>query len=461
MNFRKPLAAMSWRYYAWLAAGVSAVLLAAYGCQHKPAEKPQAAAPAAEKAPRSVTVVNPQRTTIRREVGQPGVIQAFERTPIVARIPGYVLKWNVDIGDAIHKDELLAELWVPEMLSQLKLKEEQVEQARKALAAAEAQVNSAKALVQEAKASRARAEAMQTFWMSQNNRFSGLVKASVLDEQTRDETLSQYRSAAAAIGETDARIESAQALEQEKESLRDRIAVDILVAEADRQHQADMVAYARLTAPYDGVVTQRNINTKQFVQPAAGDKGDVLYVVERTDTVRIFVSVPEVDADWVQVDTSASVRVQALQGEEFKGKVTRSSWSLNQKTRTLLAEIDLANPELPGTGRRLRPGMYAFAKIAGEWREVLALPASAVVTEGDVNVGYQSFCWLVENGRVQRLPIEIGVRNDQFIAVRRKQVSHAGEEPRWEDFSGAEEIVQGELAGLKDGQTVTLAPPAK
>lgn len=459
MSFQQPLAAMSWRYYACLAGGVAALLLVTYGCQRKPAETPKAAA-SAEK-PRSVTVVKPERKTIRREVGQPGMIQAYERTPIVARIPGYVLKWNVDIGDAIHKDELLAELWVPEMMSQLKLKEEQVEQARKALAAAEAQVVSAKALVHEAKAGRARAEAMQSFWSSQHTRFSGLAKASVLDEQSQDETLSQYRSAVAALGETEARIESAQAQAQEKESLRDRIAVDILVAEADRNHQADMVGYARLTAPYDGIVTQRNINTKQFVQPASGDKGDVVYVVERTDIVRIFVSVPEVDADWVHVETPASVRVQALQGEEIKGKVTRSSWSLNQKTRTLLTEIDLPNPELPEVGRRLRPGMYAFATIAAEWRDVLALPASAVVTEGDVNVGYQSFCWVVEDGRVKRTPVEVGVRNDQLVEVRRKQTPQGAEAQRWEDFSGVEEVVQGDLAGLKDGQTVLLDTPSK
>src|SRR5690349_16036117 len=92
-----------------------ALLIASSGCRQASDEAP----PAAKEQPtRRVAVVKPERKTIRREVGQPGLIQAFERTPIVARIPGYVLKWNVDIGDSIRKDDVLAELWVPEMVSE-------------------------------------------------------------------------------------------------------------------------------------------------------------------------------------------------------------------------------------------------------------------------------------------------------------------------------------------------------
>ena len=226
-----------------------------------------------------------------------------------------------------------------------------------------AQVATAKAQVQEAEAGLSRAEANNNYWKSQRRRFTSLVKESVLDKQTQEETLNQFRSAAAALAEAKAKIESAKAVQQEKERTRDKAEVDIRAAEADRRRQADLVAYATLTAPYDGVVTQRNINTKQFVQPATSTQGDVLYVVERTDIVRIFVSVPETDADWVRIGTPATVRVQALQGQEFKGKVTRTAWSLNQVSRTLLTEIDLPNPELPKLGRRLRPGMYVYATI--------------------------------------------------------------------------------------------------
>jgi multidrug efflux pump subunit AcrA (membrane-fusion protein) len=432
----------------------------AVGCRQSASNDPVPAA-AAEQPGRSVTAIRPERKTIHRDVGQPGLIQAFERTPIVSRIPGYVLKWNVDIGDSIHRGDVLAELWVPEMVSELKLKEQMVQQARKILAMAQAQIVTAQAQVQEAEAAVSRAEANHNFWKSQSARFSNLVNNSVLDKQTQEETLNQYRSAAAALVEAQAKVQSARALQQEKESARDKAEVDIRAAEADRQRQADLVGYATLTAPYDGIVTQRNINTKQFVQPATGAQGDVLYVVERTDLVRIFVSVPETDADWVHVGIPATVRVQALQGQEFKAKVTRTAWSLNRTTRTLLTEIDLPNPELPKVGRRLRPGMYAYGTIYAEWRDVLTLPATAVVTEGDVNVGYKTFCYVVEAGRVKRTQIEIGARNDQLVEVLKKQIPATGgsEGPRWEPFTGAEEVVQSDLSGLKDGQTVEVNPP--
>jgi RND family efflux transporter MFP subunit len=403
-------------------------------------------------------VVHPERKTIHREVGQPGVIEAFERTPIVARIPGYVLKWNVDIGDSVHQGDVLAELWVPELVSELKLKEEQVQQAKKALAMAQAKVLTAKAQVQEAEAAFARAEATHNYWKSQSARFTSLVKENVLDKQAQEETLDKLQSATAALAEVQAKIQSAKALQQEKESARDKAEADVRAADADRQRQADLVGYAKLTAPYDGVVSQKNVDTKKFVQPATGAKADVLYIIERTDKVRVFVSVPESDAAWVSVGTPATVRVQALQGQEFSGNVTRTSWSLNQTTRTLLAEIDLSNPEQPKGGRRLRPGMYAYGILTAEWPDVLTVPASAVVTEGDVNIGYQTFCYVVENGHVKRTPIETGARNDQFVEVLKKRTpgSSPGEGLRWKDFSGTEQIVRSDLSGLKDGQAVNI-----
>jgi multidrug resistance efflux pump len=453
------LSRTSWRPYVWLASRIVVALLAVTGgCRQAASDSP-----AVEQPARSVTAVKPERKTIRREVAQPGFIQAFERTPIVARIPGYVLKWNVDIGDAIHKDDVLAELWVPEMVSELKLKTELVRQAQKALAMTKAQVVTATAQVREAEAGLGRAEANHNYWKSQSSRFTSLVKDSVLDKQTQEETLNQFRSAAAAFVEAKAKIDSAKAVQQEKEASRDKAEVDILAADADRRRQADFVGYAMLTAPYEGVVIQRNINTKQFVQPATGAQGDVLYVVERTDIVRIFVPVPETDADWVHIGTPAAVRVQALQGQEFKGNVTRTAWSLNQVNRTLLTEIDLPNPEVPNLGRRLRPGMYVYATIFAEWPNLLTLPASAVVTEGDVNIGYKTFGYLLEDDHVKRTLVEIGLRDDRLFEILKKRVPDAknSEGSRWEAITGDEKFVERELSGLQDGQAVEVKSTGK
>ncbi len=426
-------------------------LFLAAGCG-KPA--PAETKPAAPAAPAAIHTVKPEQRTLTRSIAQPGRIQAFEQTPIYAKIPGYVQKWNVDIGDEVHKGDVLAELWVPELVSELNVKKVQVEQAKKALALAKSQVETARALVKEAEAALGRARALHDYWKGQSERFDKLVGQSVLEKQSQADAHSQYQAASAALTEAQARITSAATLQQEKEVVREKAEIDIQAAEAELQRQADLVGYATLRAPYDGVVTRRNVNTHDFVQPPTAGKGDPLYVIERRDIVRVFVDVPEADAAWAAKGTPARVRIPALQGREVVGRVTRTSYALDRTTRTLLAEIDLPNPK-----DELRPGMYAYAHIDVEWRNVWTLPTSAVATEGDVNVGYQTFCYVVADGRVKRTPVELGARNEQLVEVLKKRVpGKDGEVPRWEPFTGAEVVVQNDLSALKDGQAVNLAP---
>jgi HlyD family secretion protein len=426
------------------------------GCNQPSASSPNALVePPPNPSASAVRIVHPERRTIHREVGQPGSIQAFEETPIVAKVAGYVRKWHVDIGDRVDKSQPLAELDVPELVAELELKEAVVEQARKARTMAEAQVLTAKAQVQEAQDALARAEAMRDYWQSQSTRIAGLVGSNVIDKQTKEETANQSRSATAAFKEAQAKIVSAQALQKEKEAAKDKAEADIRAAEADRRRVAALVGYTRLVAPYKGVVTYRNkdLSIGQFVQPATAGKGDVLYIVQQTDPVRVFVHVPEADAPWVGAGAPALIRVQALPGQEFRGKVKRTAEALNDRTRTLLTEIDLPNPD-----GRLRPGLYAYGIITGEHPDVLTLPASAVVTQGDVNVGYQTFCYLVEYGKAKRTPIEVGARNEQLVEVLKKQTkpAHDGEQAHWEPFTGEEEVIQGDLSSVKDGQPIEV-----
>jgi len=435
------------------------MLTVAGGCRRPGNDSPAAPDQAAPK----VTIVKPERKTIQREVAQPGHIEAFERTPIVARIPGYVLKWNVDIGDLVEKNTILAELWVPEMVSELNLKEEHVKQALKVLALTEAQVVTAKSQVQEAEAAHIRSKFNHAYWKGQSERFTSLVKDNVLTKQSQEETENQFRSAAAALSEAEKRVASAKAVEHEKVVAKEKAEVDIRAAKAAQQMQADLVSYATLKAPYYGVVTEKNVNTQQFVQPAAGAKADVIYVIEKTDKVRIFVAIPETDADWVRIGMAATIRVRGLQGKEIKHEVTRTASSLNPLSRTLLTEIDVENPlkdpQRPKLGRWLQPGMYVYVTIDAEWPDVLTLPASAVVTEGDVNVGYKTFCYIVgADSRLNRTQIEIGFRNDKLVEVLKKRTRHGDEFP-WEAFSRDEKVVQRDLSGLKDGQSVEVMQP--
>lgn len=431
-----------------------------------PGRRPPVAAvsgPTAE--PPSVTIAKPERTTLRRAIRQPGAIEAFERTPLYARVAGYVEDVRRDIGDRVHRGDVLVKLSVPELEEEVKEKEARVaqaraeiEQARESLAAAEAGVGTAKAMVQLAEAGRTRSGADYERWEGESRRVQGLVQRQVIDKQIQDETLNQFKASAAARDETEAKVKSAEASLREAVARRDKAKADVkaaqarlAVAEADHRRMATWLGYASVRAPFDGIVTARNVDTGHLLLPAAagsGGKAEPLFVMERIDPVRIFVEVPEADAGAVRDGTPAVVRIPALRGREIPGQVTRSSWSLGARERTLRVEIDLPNPE-----GRLRPGMYAHASITVEHPDVLTLPAAAVVKQGD-----QTFCYRVEDGKAVRTPIEVGLTSDGRLEVLQKQMK-PGDDSSWREFTGAEEVIQNIPAGLADGQVVRIAPP--
>src|SRR5262245_23594123 len=308
-----------------------ATVAAAVGC-NRPAGGPAAAGqPEARTGPAEVKTVRPQRKTIRRTVEQPGHVEAFEQAPLQVKIAGFVRTVRVDIGDRVKKGAVLAELWVPEMEEELKQKEAlvavaraEIDQAQAALAAAEANVQSARAKIAEAEAGRARAQAEASRWQAQLTREQELVKRKVIEQQTLDETRFQFEAARTAAGEVEAKVQSAKAGEDESRARAEKAAADVRVAEArlkigeaEQRRLEALLHYTRITAPFDGVVTRRTVDTGHFLQPSAGDKGEPVFVVARVDPVCVYVEVPEADAVRVAKGAVAKVRVQALGGQEF------------------------------------------------------------------------------------------------------------------------------------------------
>jgi multidrug resistance efflux pump len=321
-----------------------------------------------------VTTVRPQQEALRRTIEQPGQIEAFERTALYAKIAGFVQSYQVDIGDRIRKGQLLAELWVPEFVADLRQKEATVTQdeaetllAQEALRAAVAGVNRAEARLQLAEASHTRAQADVELWNAEHRRDRKLVFTGTTSREGLEITTNKYRSAKAALDETSAGVNAARATLAQSKAQRDKADADVqvakarlLVAKAERERAAAIVGYARIEAPYDGVVARRDVDTGAYVQAPAGNKTTAtpLFEVVRTDLVRVFVDVPEADAPFVGDGGSAQVQVQALGDRDFEGRVTRSSWLLANQTRTLRTEIDLPNPQ-----GLFRPGMYAYARL--------------------------------------------------------------------------------------------------
>jgi multidrug efflux pump subunit AcrA (membrane-fusion protein) len=420
------------------------------------------------RPPKRVQVVKPKRATVRPSVSQPGAIQAYEETPMFAKIAGYVKKWNVDIGARVHTGQVLAELSVPELVVELGQKEaliqqaaEQIGQARKTALATEAAFKSSQAMIAEAEANQERAVAELNRTKSQYERLARAGKRGVIDRESVAETRLGYEASLAALKQAQARVQTARATRDENKANWDKALADVRVAEAKREvacknrdYVKAQLEYTHITAPYEGIVTERNINTRDFVQTATAGKDQPLYVVKRTDLMRVFVQVPETDAGWVQKGATARIRVQARPEQEFEGHVKRISWALDQTTRTLRAEIDLPNP-----GGRLRPGMYAYATLTAELPKVLSLPRSALRTEGEVTRGYQTFCYQVVNGKARRLLVETGVGDSERVQVLKKQVRQAksGRAPRWVSFTGQEKIVAEGVKDLTDGQPVKIA----
>jgi HlyD family secretion protein len=211
------------------------------------------------------------------------------------------------------------------------------------------------------------------------------------------------------------------------------------------------------------VITARNANTFDFVTPTTGDptafylSPDIapggaapIYVVDRTDIVRVFVDVPEKDANYVQIGTKATVLAQAYRDDEIPGSVTRTSWALNVTSRTLRAEIDL-----PNTGSQILPGMYAYAKVIIERPGVRALPVAAVTYVGD-----KTYCWRYEQGNAVRTEIRTGVSDGEWIEVtQRRQKLSPGAAPGtadWAPIDGTEHVILGDLSILAEGAPVRV-----
>jgi HlyD family secretion protein len=466
-GLKPPAGDMPPRFSTCLLCGLLATLLAVFssGCGRS-----SSAAPPVSEAPPTlpnVTVTKPEWKSLQRTIEQPGYIEAFEETPVYVKIAGYVKKVHVDIGARVRQGDLLAELSIPEMEEELQQKEAsivqakaEVEQAEEGLNEAGANYQTAEALVREAEAARQRVEATCARWQSEYKRVQALVRNKVIDEQSQDETLNQLKASEAAKQEVEAKVQSALAARNESAARRNKKRADVnavkarlRVAEADHRRMAALLEYRLVRAPFDGVVTRRHIHTGHFLQPASAGstaKGEPLFVVVRTDPVRVFVDVPESEAIFIQDGAVARIHIQVLKGQEFEGRVTRTAWALEPGARTLRTEIDLPNPD-----GKLRPGMYAYAAISVEHARVLVVAASALTIQND-----QAFCNCVENGKAVRIPVKIGVREGSLVEVVKKQrkPTKPGEHGSWEDFTGQELIIQSSSAALTEGQAVNVVP---
>jgi RND family efflux transporter MFP subunit len=250
-----------------------------------------------------------------RSVTWPGTTEAFEQANINARASGYVSKRNVDIGSRVKAGDLLVEITAPEVEHQIAQAEGTLAQLRAALLQAQANRDLA-----------------QVTW-------------------DRDKRLVQQGWTTAQQGDTD------------RLTLEARIAAvavagaNITAQEAQLQVLDQQKVYQSVVAPFDGVITLRNVDVGTLVQ-ADSSSGTFMFTLAHSDVIRIQLYVPQDDALGVAPGTQAIVRVPELPGRDFPGTVARIADALQPGTRTLLTEIDVPNPD-----HALSPGMYCRVEL--------------------------------------------------------------------------------------------------
>src|SRR5271163_1183668 len=247
----------------------------------------------------AVSVVSPKQTAPAQEIILPGNVQPYITSPIYSRTNGYLQKWYFDIGAHVKKGELLAVIETPEV-------DQQLQQARSNLRTAEANLDLASIT---------------------KTRYQGLLNAHAVSQQDVDNAVGTY-NANRAIVEAD---------------------------QAAVQQYTALVSFERIYAPFDGVITARNTDIGDLIN--SGSNGGVktdLFHIAQPGVLRVYVNVPEEYSQGVKVGMTANLALAEFPGRRFQGRLIRTAEAINVTTRTLLIEIDVANPA--GT---LLTGSYA------------------------------------------------------------------------------------------------------
>jgi RND family efflux transporter MFP subunit len=262
----------------------------------------------------------------------PGTTAAFDNSNIYARATGYIAKRNVDIGDHVKQGELLAELAVPELVDQIHQNEGTLAQFNSTLEQTVANLKLA-----------------QVTW-------------------DRDRPLVHEGWATQQQGTID--VQTVKANESAVAAAQQNVTAQENLLRMLRQNRD----YALVIAPFDGVITQRNVNVGDLVQGNVTG-GTFMFEMQRTDPIRVWAYVPQDAAFGVARGVDAIVRVPELPGREFNGKVTRIADAQESGTRTLLTEVDLPNPD-----GALRSGVYCFVELKIPRKTPsLVVPAEAII----------------------------------------------------------------------------------
>jgi RND family efflux transporter MFP subunit len=267
-----------------------------------------------------LTYIVAKRSSAMSELDLPGTMEAITEAPILARADGFLGKRYADIGDRVRQGQLLAEIDAPDLDQQVRQGQSQLLQLRAALRQAIANLDQGKANQGLAKVTA--------------ERYAGLLVRGAVSRQENDQQQSAFQASNANVGALQEAISSAEQ--------------NIGAGEANLERLRDLQGYEKVRAPFSGVITLRNVDTGALISTG----NTLLYRIAETDRLRTFIYVPEANAPTVQTGQSATLYVMEYPGRRFQGVITRTASSMDPSTRTLLTEVQVANPSgvlLPGT----------------------------------------------------------------------------------------------------------------
>jgi RND family efflux transporter MFP subunit len=355
----------------WLVLVIAVVVVAALlvsGIVSRVRARTTLKAETAQVALTAVSVVSPKPTAPAEEIILPGNVQPFITSPVYSRTNGYLKKWYFDIGAHVKKGQLLAVIETPEV-------DQQLQQARSNLSTAQANLELATIT---------------------KTRYQGLLKTHAVSQQDADNATGTYNANKAIV----------QA---------DQAAVD---------QYAAMVSFEKLYAPFDGVITARNTDIGDLINSGSstGVKTDLFHIAQ-PGTLRVYVNVPEEYSRGIKVGMTADLALAEFPGRTFQGNLVRTADAINMTTRTLLIEIDVANPT-----NTLLTGSYAEVHLKVPTQSsTFIIPVNTLIFRSE--------------------GLRVGVVKDDKVTLTAVTPGH--------DFGNQIEIV----AGLKPEDQIIINPP--
>ena len=301
----------------------------------------------------SAAVVLAERRPLVNSITLSGEFRPFQEVDVHAKVAGYIRKIYVDVGDRVKAGQTLAVLEVPELNAQLQ--------------GADAAVRRAKDAIRRAEGDMDRTQSLHAATHLDYTRLkeASAARPGLIAEQELDDAQAKDKEGEAQIASDEAALSEAQN--------------QLGVAVAEQKQLSAMSDYTRIVAPFNGVVTRRNVDNGALVQAGTNSNTQALPVVSvaETDLFRLTLPVPESAVPMVRLGTTVTVHVSSL-NRDFEGKVSRFSDSVNQETRTMHTEVNV-----PNKNGSIVEGMYAEVNLSlATKQDALVVPTQAVTRDG-------------------------------------------------------------------------------